>query len=374
MARDGLFNRLLDLHSRFPGRVPEEDFFTELIAYLFETCDSVLLAWLETLGWKKMAEYDQILVETQVDYERLPEQVSGSRPDFTIVLRTESYEDLVLIESKLGAQEGNQQLKRYAEILENDRSARQRWLIYITRENDPKDSSNVYPKTNGTGVVFKQTRWRDFYRFLKNQPQDFLIEEVLKFMKGNGMEDSEIHFTAADLSSMANLHHVFHFLYSVLDNSIQRKYLSVVCSKPRLSPDSLRYDWARFALESSIVQEDWMMGCVLGFDSLAQGFNGDPELKIFLYLFPVNKGSKNLELRKKLNDFMYQTSVERPDWKTSGLNDLRRYTMLKKSRKLRELLGSEDIVSECKNVLMGYLDELAEIKSKNPEIPWKVLA
>ncbi len=88
MASLGLFNRLLDLQARNPGRIPEDNFFTELVAYLFETSPEILLTWSESIGWKKAEDYQTIRIDTQIEYKALSEHNSGSRPDMRIELWT----------------------------------------------------------------------------------------------------------------------------------------------------------------------------------------------------------------------------------------------------------------------------------------------
>ena len=138
---------------------------------LSETSPRILLAWLESLGWEP-ADYQIIQVDTQVEYEALPDHISGSRPDMRIELCVDERHDLIFIESKLGAGEGDHQLQRYAEILDADHSANQKWLIDITREKDTKNPGWIFQNIPGSQIKFLQKRWRDFYGFLVAQAQN----------------------------------------------------------------------------------------------------------------------------------------------------------------------------------------------------------
>jgi hypothetical protein len=373
MASPGLFNRLLDLHARYPGRIPEEDFFTELAAYLFETSPMILTSWLESLGWQKPADYQDIRVNTQAEYDPLPGHVSGSRPDIRIELCAEGLRDLIFIESKMGAGEGDHQLQRYAEILHGDRSANQRWLMYITRERDTKDPDWIFQNIPGSPVVFRQLRWRDFYGFLIEQapdsdkPQDFLVSEITRFMEENGM-GKQVQFSEADLPALANLQHPFQLMLGVLDKDMQRDYQAVVGNRGTFTPiEYLTRDWARFGLEGEIVEGG--LWCRLGFDNLAQG--GNPRLFITLQVKPEQEYRTNRTLRKQLIEMMKDILVKRTDWGGWDLENPREYSGIEKSCYLRSLLPSGEIEEDCKAVLHGYLDELVEIKRIYPDILWK---
>ena len=79
----------------------------------------MLLSWLEYLGLIDSSEYIDFNVSTQISYDE-------GRPDIVIELFTEDELDLIFIESKLGAQEGHQQLRRYARELSRKKQARNR--------------------------------------------------------------------------------------------------------------------------------------------------------------------------------------------------------------------------------------------------------
>ena len=371
MAKEGLFDRLLDLHSKFPNCVPEEDFFTELAAYLFEKSPTTLLAWLVGLGWDNSIGYSKIEVESQAEYEALPDHDRGSRPDIRIQLYAEGVQDLIFIESKLGAQEGHNQLQYYGEILHNDPDANRKWLIYITREDIPKDTGYIFKNIPCSKVVYKQLYWRDFYRFLKHQPPEFLIEEVMQFMKENEMDEKQIEFTESDLIAMSNIRRPFQLMYSVLDKSMQRRFQSIVNSKFSFTPaEYLTEDWARFGLEGEIV--DGAMHCVLGFCEFTGETQSDP--KLYFLLQPSGDGStkEGKRLRNEIIDMLSEVKANRQDWTGWGLEKSDEDSGIDKTYSLRKLIQSENLINECQKVLIGYLDELVEIKRQYNQIPWKI--
>lgn len=98
--------------------------------------------------------------------------------------------DVVIVESKIGSKEGQEQLRRYAEHLEEMADFGGKTLAYITRAYDPADPDKVLSGL-GEDVRFVQLRWHDFYRSLqKAAEQDALVEEVMAFMEEQGMARS----------------------------------------------------------------------------------------------------------------------------------------------------------------------------------------
>lgn len=145
--------------------MPLEDLFTEAVARLFETRPQLCLAWLHGAGLiaTQSTDYDQnIRVTTQKSFVALEDHGSGSRPDLILEVHhaVENAElggsvDVVMIESKIGSVEGEDQLKRYAGHL-SGMSGTAKTLVYITRAYDPKDSKEILSEIDG--VSFKQIR------------------------------------------------------------------------------------------------------------------------------------------------------------------------------------------------------------------------
>jgi PD-(D/E)XK nuclease superfamily len=136
-----LFNRLLKLHN---GSTPLEDFFTELVAHLFSTNKEVLSDWLKHLDLIDTNADLDAYISTQQTFERLSHHFSDSRPDIIIELIDGNNRDIIFIESKIGSSEGCNQLQRYAEILDKFPGFRNKFLIYITRDFEPKDRETIF--------------------------------------------------------------------------------------------------------------------------------------------------------------------------------------------------------------------------------------
>jgi hypothetical protein len=106
-------------------------------------------------------------ISTQESFEALDCHFSGSRPDIFIELSNDTEKELIFIECKIGSEEGQNQLQRYAEHLDNIENINKKSLIYITRDFDTKSQEHIFTNCkNKSSLVFKQFRWHQIYQFL----------------------------------------------------------------------------------------------------------------------------------------------------------------------------------------------------------------
>ena len=139
-----LFNKLLG----FAGeRVQLEDFFTEIVARLFEHHPEVFFKW---ISWENESQLDiKIRTDTQRFYPALADDENEhdgdghdkrSFIDLVVELNEGEERKVIFIESKVGSHEGLGQLPRYAKILAQE-DAHKRLLLYVTKDYDRKDES-----------------------------------------------------------------------------------------------------------------------------------------------------------------------------------------------------------------------------------------
>ncbi len=221
-----MLSRLLRFHG---SNVGLENFFTEIFAHLLSTYPDLCFAWLNESGVLPINdEYSHINVTTQRPFDTLGAHGRSSRPDVVIEL-SEGFSvetgddhhwdempvpptDVVVVESKIGSPEGeDHQLRRYAEHLSAIPDIRHRRLVYITREYDPKDEDDIVGGLRGSdaSVEFRALRWYEFYRTLEAYrstllPGSDLIQEVLLFMKQNGMSQTN-RLSAADVVALSGM-------------------------------------------------------------------------------------------------------------------------------------------------------------------------
>src|SRR4028119_617584 len=96
-----LFSRLLKLNT---GSIRLEDFFTEIVAYLFSINKEILYTWLEYSNLLDTSTCLDAYISTQRSFAPLDIHITGSRPDIVIELVHETHRDIIFIESKIGSQ------------------------------------------------------------------------------------------------------------------------------------------------------------------------------------------------------------------------------------------------------------------------------
>jgi hypothetical protein len=229
----GLFSRLLKLNL--------EDFFTEIVAHLFRVSHETLFSWIEYLNLLDTSRYTEPPhVWTQSGFGPLGHHSVGTRFDILIELSDGSCSDWIAIESKISSREMPDQLRRYAEILAAKEDIRERILLYITRDDDPKDESSVLQGIE-SAARFKQLRWYMFYNFLQSRPRnvstEMLVNEIVKFMEEKRMAQSN-QFTAVDILTLSNLPRAFNLMNETMGEEVKSKFRDVLGFVPRGRPYS----------------------------------------------------------------------------------------------------------------------------------------
>jgi hypothetical protein len=171
----GLFQTLLRL---YPDSVPQENVFTEIVAYLFRAYPDLLDAWLVHFNLTGQSGYPSAVIHTQSSFLRLEQHDSASRVDITFDLSDGQYTDTIFLEAKISAREGPSQLQRYAEHLAALPDRRKRILLYVTRDDEHPWLTSIDPL-----VEFRHIHWYEFFRFLAAQPPNTLIQELIVYMK-----------------------------------------------------------------------------------------------------------------------------------------------------------------------------------------------
>ena len=148
-----MFARLLP-RSGGPRKI--ENLFTEVVAWLFERRPDLCIDWLrenrsDALEHAAGGEEPRVGVRTQKWIGELEHHRSASLLDLLIEARWTASEssdseisNAVLVESKIGSREGERQLRRLAEHLEQMEGYAKKTLLYITRGYDPKEEARAF--------------------------------------------------------------------------------------------------------------------------------------------------------------------------------------------------------------------------------------
>ncbi|MEH2241947.1 PD-(D/E)XK nuclease family protein [Nostoc sp.] len=297
-----LFTNLLNLHS---GNKPREDFFTEIIAYFLSLNNHVLINWLKYHSILSDDNYSSIKISTQQEHKRLETHTEDSKLDIVVELSNGLNTDAIFIESKVGSKDGNNALKKYAEILSNLPNVRHRILIYITRDYDSKEeiktpAFNFKPKVN-----FYQLRWHQFYAHLQQHATDILAQEILIFMRKNGMSTTN-QFSSVDLLTMVNFNKTLNLMESTLSEEVQEKFKLAFGGVIKGAASRTQWKWdERYIIYTHLSSSTWDFWCGLGYFNLNPSNVTDyPYLGIFLHVSPgFQERPKIIEsMQKVIND------------------------------------------------------------------------
>lgn len=279
-----LFTNLLNLHS---ASKPREDFFTEIVAYFLSLNNDILLGWLKHHSIISDDNYSSIKISTQQEHKGLETHTEDSRLDIVVELSDGLNTDVIFIESKICSTEGWRQLEKYAEILSKLKNVRHRILIYITRDYDPKEeiktpAFNLEPK-----VSFYQLRWHQFCARLQQHATDILAQEILIFMRKNGMSTTN-QFSSVDLLTMVNFNKTLKLMESTLSEEVQHEFKLAFGGVIKGAASRTQWKWdERFIIYTHLSPSKWDFWCGLGyFDLNPSNVTDYPYLGIILHVSP----------------------------------------------------------------------------------------
>ncbi|AVH73560.1 PD-(D/E)XK nuclease family protein [Nostoc sp. 'Lobaria pulmonaria (5183) cyanobiont'] len=359
-----LFTNLLNLHS---ASKPREDFFTEIVAYFLSLNNDILIGWLKHHSIISDDNYSSIKISTQQEHKGLENHTEDSRLDIEVELSNGFSTDVIFIESKIGANDGNNSLKKYAEILSNLPNIRHRILIYITRDYDPKKeiktpAFNLEPK-----VSFYQLRWHQFYARLQQYATDILAQEILMFMRRNGMSTTN-QFSSLDLLTMVNFNKTLNLMESTLSEEVQHEFRLAFGGVIRGAASRTQWKWdERYIIYTHFSPSTWDLWCGLGYFGLNPSNLTDyPYLGIFLQV------SSRFGQRPKIIESMQKIIYDKPNlWTPSNLKVLPAWSGIFYRKSLQDFLSEENHVSAIKLFFQESIKELKTVQEQYFDFPWK---
>lgn len=206
-----MFKSLLSLYQKESkiGRTPLEDFVTEIFAKILERNEDFQKRFISHLGLPD----DDYLVETQKKY--FPS--NGRICIIDIVLKGKQSGALCFFESKVNSGEGDDQLVRYLNILNelilkdtNCPEPSKRMLVYCTKNYDPKENSQE--------SALVQLRWYEIYNMLAPFEEDTYVNDFLKLLEAKGMSQRMV-FSAEDFIVYKSIQDSMNLLREHLDKS-----------------------------------------------------------------------------------------------------------------------------------------------------------
>ncbi|WP_215610824.1 PD-(D/E)XK nuclease family protein [Leptothoe spongobia] len=354
----GLFSRLLNFQT---GSIPLEDFFTEIVAFWFESNPNFLHAWLQhvhALDEKDIYSH----VDTQKSFPALEHHTKDSRPDMVIELVGDTCQDIVFLESKIGSSEGGNQLQRYAEILANLSGYRHKTLIYITRDFEPKDKSVIFQDVSQHQIKFKQLRWYQFYQFLSLYKETTLTREICSFMEENEMGHSS-QFSDTDIQALANFPQALKLMDVTMRGKVTQRFEEVTGQKQtRNNALKQLLDYGNYNIVAGMPTGKWF--CCLGF--LLQSTHIAAPLTVALWLGAEPKSAHKFEIVA-----MMQAVCSQRGWRGTELTtSLQAKPRIFREQSLQTFLSEEDQISAIQDFFMKALAELQEIQKQYKHLPW----
>ncbi|WCN36236.1 PD-(D/E)XK nuclease family protein [Aneurinibacillus uraniidurans] len=336
---------------------PLEDYLTEIISLLFE-CPNKLSDFADHFLDEQLEKAETIHVHTQRTYSKLSTHSVDSRPDLVITFRNHTKKHVLFIENKLGSGEGNQQLTRYADHLNEYRKRGYRvHLLYITQYYDPKDGSSLFSKLNRS--EFKQIQWYQFYAWLREYTNDLYCKQVITYMEELRLNKSR-RFSPLDIYSIQNARKTLTMMDDCLDGKVTEAF-SRLFGKPKKWPNramQLRYD-DRYVITHD--QSDWKY-VVCGF------WINEEEYPTLCVLIEV---SPNCSLTEEVLKAMETFGKENEDWIYEEPDDINGWSCLYHEISLSSLLIEEDHINSIQDYFVGKLEELYKLKDENPNLIWK---
>lgn len=359
-----LFMKLLSLHS---SPVPEEDFFIEVVAWLFCENPTLLRGWLERV-FEMPFQFSSSQVRTQVPFEALEGHPQGSQVDLVIELYSEDCTQVFFIESKIGSMEGEDQLARYAHHLTSAYSTAKLYLLYITKFYDPKGLKDIYKFTNDPRLCYRQCRWADFYNFLKNYTSDMMVQEVRNFMKEEGMAEIE-RFTPSLMVGFSAFNAIFRFLKNSLDNDVQEPLKRIMENRvedsQRIRLLEQQSGYKTYAYDKS---RSWY--CMVGYEFPEQ-FDDYPNLVMVLAINGSEADNNWTKIADAFKNIQEESRSREFRVNSAQLNEPGTWAYIRYSVSMAQILSNIDHRSAVKQQFNCFFDELERIKQAYPYL-WQI--
>jgi hypothetical protein len=353
-----LFKQLEKLYR--PDRFQREDFHTEIVAQVLRNSQTLTLAWLRGIGVTHLGSVDDVKIDTQVKFEKLAEHPTDSRPDIEIRLVAGEKTELILIESKIGSKQHDNQLERYAELLAEKKSEalEKTSLVFITRDYE----AARIDKPTDSSFIFRRARWFEFYNCLKAHVNgDGLARELKLFMEENRMSLGN-QFRSTDLVAMENFLSAKALMDETLDGEVSEKARKILGSVSNLkkAPNQLR-DYQRYIVYSSFEGFE----CLIGYWFPHE--NPDVPIWVGVRLY----SDPDAPVRKEVIQ-AFRGWIEKPGgtWLAEQLDDEKAWSSIRNVKAIRSLMVEEDHVQAVKDHLLKLLGEVGQFKQTYHDLPW----
>jgi len=354
-----LFKQLEKLYR--PDRFQREDFLTEIVVQALRNSPELTLGWLRSLGVTDLKKANHIKIDSQVVFRKLAGHDTDSRPDIAISLVGGGNSELILIESKVDATQGDTQLQRYADHLaaeKEQKALKKTSLVFITRDYEAATVTLTAPDHS---FSFKVTRWFEFYNKLKahvKKNSDGLAEQLKLFMEENRMSLGN-QFRSTDLVAMENYLSAKALMDETLNGEVSEKIRKILGSASDLkrNVDQQLRDHHRYVIFSG--------ECVIGYWFPHE--NPDKPVWVGIELWSDPRSRTRKEEIQAFRDWIEKSGGS---WTGEQLDDETAWSCIRRGKAIQFLIGEEDHVRAIKNHLLQLLEEIGRFKKKYPNLSW----
>jgi len=345
----GLFDTLFKLRLKHEND-PLEDYTTEIFAHCLSLNKEILYDFLKSHKILEQ-EFENYSITTQYHLTKINNHDSDSRPDVAIFLDNA----VIFFENKVGSAEGQEQLKRYAEHLDQ-RNIKHRILVYLTRDYEKKERTDLVKDCkHKDSIRFIQLRWYEVAGFFeKHQEQSQIIKEFFIFLKTKNLYMNKI-FTEADIQTLNNFSNVTQMMDETMGGIIAEKFENI---DGNISQYSARFtqlrNHNRYIDGHSFAGKHW-----IGFGYWFKYYDEQtsPELFAVIELGPKAPLRNQLVsiLKTVLSNEKYQ------HWRQYSLDDPSSWAGISYGKSLEEFRQGPDHIKAIQNFFLEILDELDAI-------------
>jgi hypothetical protein len=348
---NGIFNTLFRLKLK-TSRDPLEDYLTEIFAHCLrnnnKVWDEFIRAYLPDL------KEELLSLRTQLSFQSLEGHISGSKPD--MIAFTEN--GAIFIENKIASLEGNKQLRRYADHLKSQKSKHKKYLIYITRDHDPKDEKELDSRPT-EHFQFIQIRWYELFNTLKKIDGDQIVNEMLLFMNQINIAMNN-QFSPADLITLSNFVNVKKMMDESMGGKVN-EYFSRFGKNKKETVSGGSFDHVgRYILKI----QGGNMWIGLGFWLESNEPREYLEVKV-----QIEISDKAADWAAKASS-LQTISSNMEGWGTYNLNVPKSWAGIYRAKSLQQIISTEDHIAEIQRFFLDALSDVEKMRAQHPELPW----
>ncbi|MCF7811063.1 PD-(D/E)XK nuclease family protein [bacterium] len=369
---ESLFSRLQSYRPQ-EGRDPREDFFTEAFCYVLDKNKKLLKEYIKFLTGKAFPDVDPVDDSIKIETQRTFKQ---GRPDVVITFKDIEHSYMIICEHKLGAEEGENQLKDYFNILYKRKIKGA--LVFITKyhvsttslnkNGEEVDYTNDFIKEDGNIFALKPLRWSEINTKLKEweksveEFQEEIYKEFLEYMEELGMAPIT-KFSALEMAEFCRIPRLLQTLDECLLGEAMNELRSFKGRSIALSTGTQKDP--KWSYGTSIF--DGTVSLNMGVYLSAEEFKSEkthfddpeyPELIIYLSSDPKNNLREKQEIFcKKLSEVEFPGSSE----KWIYTKDVWKWWMVISHKSMRDFIQYGD--NQIEEIQKWFAEHLRELKN-----------